>query len=105
MKQIFLLPHLITLDSCYRSIQYNILNNVLYLNKKLFMLQKWTSPLCSFRRLSDETVPHLFYECDKIQNLWNDLALSFENDFAQYITPQPSFLSFVNADLKLISIL
>ena len=68
------------------------------------MLQKWTSPLCSFCRLSDQTVLHLFYECDKIQNLWNDLAL-FENDFVLYITPQPSFLSFVNADLKLISIL
>ena len=39
-KQIYLLPRLITFDSYSRSFQYQILNNVLYLDKKLFKLWK-----------------------------------------------------------------
>ena len=68
-KQIYLLPRLVTLDSYSRSFQYKILNNVLYLNKKLFAFGKSTSPLCPFCKLSDETVLHLFYECNIILNL------------------------------------
>ena len=62
-----------------------------------------TSPLCPFCKLFDETVLHLFYECDIIQNLWNDLALFFENDFTLFnLTPQAAFLGFLNVDSKLL---
>ena len=44
-KQTYLLPRLVTLDSYSRSFQYKILNNVLYLNEKLFTFRKSTSPL------------------------------------------------------------
>ena len=70
-KQIYLLPHLVTLDSYSCSFQYKILNNVLYLNKKLFTFQKWMSLYCPFCKLSDETVLYLFYKCNIILNLWN----------------------------------
>ena len=63
---IYLLPHLVTLDSYSGSLKYKILNNVLYLNKKLFMFWKLSSPLCLFFKLSDETVLHLFYKCGKV---------------------------------------
>ena len=46
-KQIYLLPRMVTLESYSRSFQYKILNNILYLNKKLFMFQKLASPLCA----------------------------------------------------------
>ena len=39
-KQIYLLAHLVTLGSYSRSFLYKILNNVLYLNKKLFTFRK-----------------------------------------------------------------
>ena len=81
-KQIYLLPRLVILDSYSRSFQYKTLNNALCLNKKIFMFQKSTSAPCPFCKLPDETVLHLFYECDIIQNLWNELDLFFKNDFA-----------------------
>ena len=105
MKQIYLLPRLVTLDSYSGSFQYKILNNILYLNKKLFTFRKSTSPLCPFCKLSDETVLHLFYKCDIIQNLWNKLGLFFENDFILFhLTPQAAFLGFLNVDSKLLLI-
>ena len=104
-KQIYLLPRLVTLDSYSRSFQYKILNNVLYLNKKLFMFRKSASLHCPFYKLSDETVLHLFYKCDIVQNLWNKLDLFFENDFTLFdLKPQAAFLGFLNVNSKLLLI-
>ena len=104
-KQSYLLPRLVTLDSYSCSFQYKILNNVLYLNKKLFKFRKSTSPLCPFCKLSDETVLHLFYECNIILNLWNELVLFFENEFTLFdLTPQAAFLGFLNVDSELLLI-
>ena len=96
---------MVTLDSYSRSFQYKILINVLYLNKNLFTFRKSTSLLCPFCKLSDKTVLHLFYECDIVQNLWNELDLFFENDFTLFdLTPQAAFLGFLNVDSKLLLI-
>ena len=96
-KQVYLRQRLVTLDSYSHSFQYKILNNILYLNKKLFTFRKSTLPLCPFCKLSDETVLHLFYECDIIQKLF------FENDFTLFdLTPQAAFLGFLNVDSKLL---
>ena len=74
------------------SFQYKILNNVLYLNKKLFKFRKLTSPLCPFCKLSDETVLHLFYECNILLNLRNELVLFFGNKFTLFdLTREASF--------------
>ena len=107
-KQIYLLPRLVILDSYSRSFQYKILNNVLYLNKKLFKFRKSMSPLCPFCKLSNETVLHLFYECNITLNLWNELVLFFENEFTLFdLTPQAAFLGFLgflNVDPELLLI-
>ena len=104
-KQIYILPRLVTPDSCSRSFQYKIWNDVLYLNKKLFTFQKSTSPVSPFCKLSDETVFHLFYKCYIILNLWNELELFFENEFTLFdLTPQAAFLGFLNVDSKLLLI-
>ena len=96
---------MVTLESYSRSFQYKILNNVFYLNKKLFTFPKLTSLPCPFCKLSDETVLHLFYECDIVQNLWNELDLFFENDFTLFdLTLQAAFLGFLNVDSKLFLI-
>ena len=107
-KQIYLLPLSVTLDSYSRSFQYKILNNVLYLNKKLFKFRKSTSPLCPFCKLCDETVLHLFYECNITLDLWNELVLFFKNEFTLFdLTPQAAFLvflGFLNVDPELLLI-
>ena len=62
-KEIYLLPRKASLDSYVRSFQYKVLNNVLYLNKKLFIFGKSSSPLFSFCKNANETIVRLFYEC------------------------------------------
>ena len=104
-KLIYLLPCLVILDRYSRSFQYKILNNILYSNKKLFTFRKATSPLCPFWKISDETVLHLFYECDIVHNLWNELDLFFENDFTLFdLKLQAAFLDFLNVNSKLLLI-
>ena len=94
---------MVTLNSYSRSFQYKIPNNVLYLDKKLFTFRKSTPPLCPFCKFSDETVLDLFYECNIILNLWNELVLFFENEFTLFdLTPQAAFLVFLNVDLELL---
>ena len=46
-----------------RLFQYKILNNLLYLNKKLFRVAKVQPPLCFFCKSSDETAVLLFSRC------------------------------------------
>ena len=95
-KEIYLLPRLVTRDSYSCSFQYKILNNFLYLNKKSFMFRKSTSLLCSFCKLSDETVLHLFYEYNILLALQNELVLLFGNKFTFFDpTPQAAFLDFL----------
>ena len=62
-KSIYLLPRKVTLDSYTRIFQYKILNNILYLNEKLFKFGISSSSLCSFRNTSEETPEHLFSLC------------------------------------------
>ena len=54
------LPRKITKDSYTRNFQYQILTNILYLNKKLYLFGKVETPLCSYRMLYDESTIHLF---------------------------------------------
>ena len=47
-----------------RPFQHKILNNVLFLSKKLFGIKP--PPLFSFSNSYDETPYHMFYECDRV---------------------------------------
>ena len=57
---IYMLQRLVTHNIYIRSFQYKILNNILYLNKKLHIVGIKSSPLCSFCNLYDETPFHIF---------------------------------------------
>ena len=63
-KEIYILPRKVSLDCNVRSFQYKVLNNVLYLNKKMFIFGKSPSSLCSFCKQADQTILHLSYECN-----------------------------------------
>ena len=69
------------------------------------MFRKSTSPLCLFCKLFDETVLHLFYECNIILNVWNELVLFFKNKFTLFdLTMQTAFLGFLNVNSELLLI-
>ena len=81
-KDIYLLPRKVTIDTKLRIFQYKLLNNILYLNKHLFMFRKKDTKHCSFCKLQDETINHLFVECNYSKNLWRDLKTCCQPSFS-----------------------
>ena len=74
-----MLPYLVMHSTYMRSFQHKILNNIVYLNKKLHIFGIKSSPLCSFCNLYDKTPFHIFYECDRVKCSWSELVQCFQN--------------------------
>ena len=53
--------------------QYKILHRILATNKKLFQYKIIDSPSCSYCGLEDESIQHLFCECDLATTIWQDI--------------------------------
>ena len=60
----------------YRSFQYRLLNNIIYLNDRLKYFGIAENENCSWCKVKKETVIHAFYECDVITSFRNKI---FEN--------------------------
>ena len=58
-----MLPRKTTVNTKYRSFQYKILNDVLYLNKILSKFGEVNSPLCSSSKSAEETIIPLYSKC------------------------------------------
>ena len=96
-KLIYKLPRIATYDVKIRIFQYKLLNNVLYLNKKLCHFGIISQPKCSICELYDETPQHLFYECIYTQHLWNHLQIYISGKIAlPDLTPQSVIFGFTN---------
>ena len=61
--QICVLSRLITKQLWFPNFQHKLLNNALHLHKMVFRFRKNNSSLCSFCKIEDETLLHLFYDC------------------------------------------
>ena len=68
-----MLPRIVTMESSLRSFQYKILNNILYLNERLFKFDIVDSPLCSLCGAYKESIKHLFCICTVTQRMWDQL--------------------------------
>ena len=104
-SSIYLLPRKITVDSYSRMFQYKILNNILFLNSKLFHSNLVDSPLCSLCLIDNETVEHLFAKCTVTVSLWTALKNKLsKNLILEDLSPQSAFFGFryENADDYLI---
>ena len=96
-KLIYRIPCIATLEKKIRIFQYKLLNNVLYLNKKLFQFSTISQSKCSFCELYDETLHHIFYECTYAQNLWNPLRLYLSEEVAlPVLNPQSAIFGFTD---------
>ena len=69
-----------TANSYLRRFNCKVINNVLYLNKKLFQPGKTQSHLCSFCHTEAEITLHVFHKCSVTKILWNQLSSFFETD-------------------------
>ena len=62
-----------------------------------FICKKSSSPLCWFCKNADETILHLFYECNITKELWKSLISFFDKCLnLPYLTPQTAFLGFTD---------
>ena len=79
-KEIYLNARKATGNSHLPCFHYKIINNVLYLNKKLFQFGNTQSTLCSFCHTEAETTLHVLHKCLVTKILWNQLLVFFETD-------------------------
>ena len=82
-------------DTNLRMFQHKILNNILYLNKQLFIFNKKDTKLCSYCKLQDETTNYIFVECKFAIKLWSDLRHYRQCSFAiPVLNPQSATFGF-----------
>ena len=95
--KIFLSPRLTTYNTYLRSFHYKSLNNILFLNKKLYLSGKTKSPLCSYWNTNNETPIHLFCEFNSTKSLWLQLNRRFHSDLKfPELTPQAAIVGIFN---------
>ena len=95
----------VTINTYLRSLQYKILNNVLYLNKRLHTFGLSNTQLCSFWKVDQEAICLLFYYYTNIQYIWNRFQAYFTDclHFSQ-LTLQTVIFGFHNIDNDTFSI-
>ena len=68
---IFTIPFKTLIAPKIRYFQYRFLHRILGVNSYIYKFKYVNSPLCTFCNTSDETIEHLFWDCDVIQTFWN----------------------------------
>ena len=93
-----MLPRKVTKTAYDRMFQYKILNNTLFLNKKLFLFGKSDTRLCSFCANVDEDMDHLFSDCPETSSLWSLLQTALSpNVMLINLTAKFALLGFYEA--------
>ena len=89
------MPCRVTIDTNLHILQYKILNNVLYLDEKLFKCKIVSSPLCPFCNSENESPIHLLYSCNQTKSLWPKLQELLNSEMLlPQNTPQSAFFGF-----------
>ena len=105
-SNIYLLPRLATIDTNLRSFQYKIVNNVLFLNKKLYNFGITNTALCSLCKNFEETPIHIFYDSIHVKSLWEKLQTKFQNDIIlSSLTKQAAILGLNNEESNIYNLL
>ena len=105
-KEIHLLPPKVSIDTSLRTFQYKIRNNILYLNKQLYIFYKEDTKLYSYCRLQDETTNHIFVEYMFAIKLWSDLRHHCQCSFdLPILNPQIGTFGLIEIDPDLGTLL
>ena len=75
LKQLFILPHKVTLEPYVRPFQYKVLNSILYTNSKLHNIGYCQHDLCTFCNSHPEKLNHFLYSCPCTKAFWGDFEL------------------------------
>ena len=78
-SKIYVLPNCTCLDVKSRAFQYKFVNNILINN---YWLHKWKikdSNLCTFCHSNVESLIHLYWFCNKVDNFWTEVEIWCNN--------------------------
>ena len=73
---------------------YKCCHNILFLNKVLFKMKIKNTSLCSYCHTVDETIVHLFCECEVVKQLWADVKSTFSGLPFPDLTPKSAYFGF-----------
>ena len=104
-SKIYLSPRLATIDTTLRSFQYKILNNALFLNRKLYTFGITNTGLCSFCKTVEETPLHIFFDCVHVKCLSEKSRMKFQNDFTVFYRHLHHRLLFLDCIIKQMTII
>ena len=62
-----------TIDIKLRNFQYKFVNRIIPTNKSLMKFNIRNSNICDFCNMQVESIKHLFWECNHVQHLWNNI--------------------------------
>ena len=104
-KKIYVIPRIVTIDTKQRAFQFKILNNILYLNKRLFLFGITKNSMCSFCKTQEETIMHSSYDCVHTQLLWKKLQTYLSSHLSiPTLTPQSAIFGFIDIeDFKIVN--
>ena len=74
---IYMIPQKVTIESSLRIFQYKILNNIIFLNNRLFKFGKAQSTLSSLCKRENETIKHSFSQRFITRRLWHSIDETF----------------------------
>ena len=69
-EKIHISNYFFTIDTKLRSFYFKIFHKAIALNQFLYKINRRDSPKCSLCDTGDETMIHLFCECDKVISIW-----------------------------------
>ena len=69
-EKIHISNYFCTIDTKLRSFYFKIFHKAIALNQFLYKINRRDSPKCSLCDTGDETMIHLFCECDKVTSIW-----------------------------------
>lgn len=72
-KQIFSFCHTVSQDTQLRWFQLRLLHRLLPTQRYLFLNNLVDSPLCNFCEQEEQNIPHMLYDCDAVNEFWNNL--------------------------------
>lgn len=94
---IFNLPFVVTKNTKLQWLQYRINHYILTTNKLLFKMKIVDDPYCTFCHTENETIEHLIWNCNIVQDFLHDV----ENWFLSHGTSIPiTKLSFIFGDVS-----
>ena len=100
--RIHLVARYATVDSYTRMFHFKCTHNILYLNRVLYSMGLADSRLCSYCSAFDETVPHLFFDCQGTKDLWAQIQVRLACLNLPDITPESAYIGLPADNLALI---